>query len=100
MYKIAEAQNLAYQNSILSRVCTFLAAASGNGAWIGVKRHIYVTIYSFFLLNRVDMMIHTQSPQDEKVFHSNKIKTMQRVAISPAGMVEAGDSIGHNGPDG
>ena len=38
--KIAEFQKLAYPNSILKGVCTFLAATTGNGAWIGVKRHI------------------------------------------------------------
>ena len=38
--KIKEFQDLAYPNSILKGVCRFLAATTGNGAWMGVKRHI------------------------------------------------------------
>ena len=38
--KIREFQNLAYPNSVLNGVCTFLAATTGNGAWMGVKRYI------------------------------------------------------------
>ena len=40
MNKIREFQNLAYPNTILKGACTFLAATTGNGAWMGVKRHI------------------------------------------------------------
>ena len=38
--KIREFQNLAYPNTILKGACTFLAATTGNGAWMDVKRHI------------------------------------------------------------
>ena len=36
--KIREFSNLAYPNSVLKGVCTFLAATTGNGAWMDVKR--------------------------------------------------------------
>ena len=38
--KIREFQNLAYPNTVLKGACTFLAATTGNGAWMDVKRHI------------------------------------------------------------
>ena len=38
--KIREFQRLRYPNSILKGACTFLAATTGNGAWMDVKRHI------------------------------------------------------------
>ena len=38
--KLREFQNLAYPNSVLKGACTFLAATTGNGAWMGVKRYI------------------------------------------------------------
>ena len=38
--KIKEFQDLAYPKSILKGACTSLAATTGNGAWMGVKRHI------------------------------------------------------------
>ena len=38
--KIREFQRLRYPNSILKGACTFLAATTGSGAWMDVKRHI------------------------------------------------------------
>ena len=38
--KLNEFQMLKYPNSILKGACTFLAATTGNGAWMDVKRHI------------------------------------------------------------
>ena len=38
--KISEFQQLGYPKSILSGACTFLAATTGNGAWMSVKRYI------------------------------------------------------------
>ena len=38
--KIREFQKLAYPNSILKGVCTFLAATTGNDAWIAVRSTI------------------------------------------------------------
>ena len=38
--KIREFQNLAYPNTVLKGACTFLAATTGNGAWMDVKRLI------------------------------------------------------------
>ena len=38
--KIREFQKLAYPNSILNGVCTFLAATTGNDAWIAVRNTI------------------------------------------------------------
>ena len=40
MTKIREFQKLAYPNSILKGVCTFLAATTGNDAWIAVRNTI------------------------------------------------------------
>ena len=40
MAKIREFQRLAYPNSILKGVCTFLAATTGNDAWITVRSMI------------------------------------------------------------
>ena len=38
--KLQEFKNLAYPNSILKGVCTFLAATTGNDAWIRVRNTI------------------------------------------------------------
>ena len=38
--KIKEFQNLGYPKSLLSGACTYLAATTGNSAWMDVKRHI------------------------------------------------------------
>ena len=38
--KIREFQKLAYPNSVLKGVCTFLAATTGNDAWIAVRNTI------------------------------------------------------------
>ena len=38
--KLREFQNLAYPNPILKGVCTFLAATTGNDAWIAVRNTI------------------------------------------------------------
>ena len=38
--KLLEFQNLAYPNPILKGVCTFLAATTGNDAWIAVRNTI------------------------------------------------------------
>ena len=38
--KLQEFKNLAYPNSILKGVCTFLAATTGNDAWIAVRSTI------------------------------------------------------------
>ena len=38
--KLQEFKNLAYPNSILKGACTFLAATTGNDAWIRVRNTI------------------------------------------------------------
>ena len=35
--KIAEFRRLRYPTSILSKACTFLAASTGEGAWITIR---------------------------------------------------------------
>ena len=35
--KIAEFRRLRYPKSILSKACTFLAASTGEGAWITIR---------------------------------------------------------------